>query len=85
MEAELESLEVQIAELQQRQKQLTKRRDVLLLQLEEACDVAQPSSSKPKSTPAVMSKQELQRYDHAGTRRTGWFHRQFLPHVATPI
>lgn len=72
MEAELESLEVQIAELQQRQKHLTKRRDALLQQLEEACDVAQPSSSKSKSTQSasVMSKQELQRYDNAGTGRS---------------
>lgn len=69
MEGELESLEVQIAELQQRQKRLTKRRDALLQQLGEACDVAQPSSSKSKSSQsaAVMSKQELQRYDNAGT------------------
>lgn len=67
MEGELESLEVQIAELQQRQKHLTKRRDALLQQLEEACDMAQPSSSKSKSSlsASVMSKQELQRYDNA--------------------
>lgn len=58
-----------MAELQRRQKRLTARRDALLQQLEEACDVAQPSSSKPKSTQSasVMSKQELQRYDREGT------------------
>lgn len=75
MEGELESLEVQIAELQKRQKHLTRRRDALLLELEEACDSARPSSSsssKSKSTQSAsaMTKQELQRYDRAGTGPT---------------
>lgn len=85
MEGELESLEVQIAELQQRQKQLTKRRDALLLHLEEACDVATPSSSKSKSSQAaaVMSKQELQRYDNAGTGSTCWVRHHSLHNVTS--
>lgn len=87
VEGELESVEVQIAELQQRQKHLTKRRDALLLQLEEACDVAQPSSSKSKSkstqSASVMSKQELQRYDNAGTGRTWCLCHQSLRHVTS--
>lgn len=88
VEGELESLEVQIAELQKRQKHLTRRRDALLQKLDQACDAAQPSSSsKSKSTPSasVMSKQELQRYDRAGTGKTRWLCRQSLCHVMTSI
>lgn len=88
VEGELESLDVQIAELQKRQKHLTRRRDALLQKLEEACDAAQPSSSsKSKSTPSasVMSKQELQRYDRAGTGKARWLCCQSLRHVMTSI
>lgn len=76
MDEELESLEVQMADLQQRQAQLSSRRKVLLRRLEEACEAAQPSSSsstssksKSKSTQsaAAMSQKELQRYDGSGT------------------
>ncbi|XP_035530569.1 ATP-dependent DNA helicase Q1-like [Morone saxatilis] len=69
VEAELELVELQIADLLQKQTELTTRKNALLQQLEEACDAAQPSSSSSSSSSkssradAVMSKQEMQRYD----------------------
>ncbi|XP_070785238.1 ATP-dependent DNA helicase Q1 [Enoplosus armatus] len=71
VEAELELVELQITELLQKQAGLTARKNALLRQLEEACDAAQPSSSSSSSSStskssgakAVMSKQEMQRYD----------------------
>lgn len=67
MESELELVEVQIAELLQKQAELTSRKNALLLQLEEACDTASSFSSKSAAADLVMSKQELQRYDGTGT------------------
>lgn len=79
VEAELELVEVQIAELLQKQTELTTRRKSLLQQLEEACDAAQPSSSSSSSSSKssradpVMSEQERQRYDRSGAVHT-WLH-----------
>lgn len=72
VEAELELVDLQIAELLQKQAELTSRKNALLQQLEDACDAAQPSSSSSSSSKspaahAVMSKQELQRYDGSGS------------------
>uniref|UniRef100_A0A8D0CP84 ATP-dependent DNA helicase n=1 Tax=Sander lucioperca TaxID=283035 RepID=A0A8D0CP84_SANLU len=50
VEAELELVELQIAELLQKQAELTSRKDALLQRLEEACDAAQPSSSSSSSS-----------------------------------
>jgi len=74
VESELELIELQIAELLEKQTQLNSRKDHLLSQLEEACDAAvrphggaASSSSKASgAAPPAMSKQELQRYDGAG-------------------
>ncbi|XP_074481070.1 ATP-dependent DNA helicase Q1 isoform X2 [Sebastes fasciatus] len=69
VEAELELVELQIAELLQKQAELTTRKNALLQQLEEACDAAQPSSSssasssKSSGAAPVMSKEEMQLYD----------------------
>ncbi|XP_051247652.1 ATP-dependent DNA helicase Q1 isoform X2 [Dicentrarchus labrax] len=69
VEAELELVELQIADLLQKQTELTTRKNALLQELEEACDAAQPSSSSSSSSSkssradAVMSKQEMQRFD----------------------
>uniref|UniRef100_A0A4W6EY62 ATP-dependent DNA helicase n=1 Tax=Lates calcarifer TaxID=8187 RepID=A0A4W6EY62_LATCA len=69
VEAELELVELQIAELLQKQAELTSRKNALLQRLEEACDAAQSSSSssstslKSSGANPVMSKQEMQRYD----------------------
>lgn len=76
VEAELELVEVQIAELLQKQTELTTRRKSLLQQLEEACDAAQPSSSSSSSSSKssradpVMSEQERRRYDRTGAVHT---------------
>lgn len=76
METELELVELQIADLLQKQADLTTRKNALLQQLEEACDAAQPASSSSSSSSfsskssgagPVMSRQELQRYDNTGT------------------
>lgn len=67
MESELELVEVQIAELLQKQAELISRKNALLLQVEEACDTASSSSSKAASADHVLSKQELQLYDGTGT------------------
>lgn len=71
VEAELELVELQIGELLQKQSELNARKNGLLQQLEDACDAAQPSSfsssSKSSMPDPVMSKQEMQRYDSAGT------------------
>lgn len=77
VESELELVEVQIAELLQKQAELTSRKNALLLQLEEACDAASSSSLKSAAADLLMSKQELQRYDGTGTVLTylysqGW-------------
>lgn len=66
MESELELIELQIAELLQKQAELTSRKNALLQQLEEACDAASSSSSKSAAAVPVMNKQELQRYDGTG-------------------
>ncbi|XP_026219987.1 ATP-dependent DNA helicase Q1 isoform X1 [Anabas testudineus] len=63
VESELELIELQIAELLQKQAELTSRKNALLQQLEEACDAASSSSSKSAAAVPVMNKQELQRYD----------------------
>ncbi|XP_017281836.1 ATP-dependent DNA helicase Q1 isoform X2 [Kryptolebias marmoratus] len=69
VEAELQCVELQVAELLKKQAQLTSRKNALLQQLEEACDAALPSSSSSSSSSKssraepVMSKQEMQRYD----------------------
>ncbi|KAM9845800.1 ATP-dependent DNA helicase Q1 isoform 4-T4 [Aulostomus maculatus] len=63
LELELEAVELQIAELLQKQADLTSRKNVLLRQLEEACDAAQlPAASASADNPAV-SEEEMQRYD----------------------
>lgn len=70
MEAELEEVDLQIAELQQKKAELNRCRDALLQRLEEACDGAEPSpssSSKSSRQEAGLSKQELQRFDGTGT------------------
>ncbi|KAE8281697.1 ATP-dependent DNA helicase Q1 [Larimichthys crocea] len=73
VETELELVELQIADLLQKQADLTTRKNALLQQLEEACDAAQPASSSSSSSSfsskssgagPVMSRQELQRYDN---------------------
>lgn len=80
VEAELELVELQIGELLQKQGELNARKNALLQQLEDACDAAQPtassssSSSKSSRPDPVMSKQEIQRYDSAGTILTQLFH-----------
>lgn len=79
VEAELESVELQIAEALQKQAELTTRRNALLQQLKEACDVAQPSSSSSSSSKSsrpdpVMSKQEVQCYDGTGNGHT-WLYK----------
>ncbi|KAA8580442.1 hypothetical protein FQN60_005977 [Etheostoma spectabile] len=72
VEAELELVELQIAELLQKQAELNSRKDALLQRLEEACDAAQPSSSSSSSSSKsskvdpAMSKQEMQLYDGTG-------------------
>nr|XP_020500326.1 ATP-dependent DNA helicase Q1 isoform X2 [Labrus bergylta] len=68
VESELELVELQIAELLQKQAELTDQKNSLLLKLEDACDAAQPSSSSSSSSKSsgaqpVMSKQELKCYD----------------------
>ncbi|GAA6224926.1 ATP-dependent DNA helicase Q1 isoform X3 [Lates japonicus] len=69
VEAELELVELQIAELLQKQADLTSRKNALLQRLEEACDAAQSSSSssstslKSSGANPVMSKQEMLLYD----------------------
>ncbi|KAM6961970.1 ATP-dependent DNA helicase Q1-like [Tautogolabrus adspersus] len=70
VESELELVELQIAELLQKQAELTDQKNSLLLKLEDACDSAQPSSSSSSSSSSkssgagpVMSKQELKRFD----------------------
>lgn len=67
MDAELELIELQICELLQKQAELTCRKDALLQRLKEACNAAQPSSSKLSGANPVLSKQELQLYDGTGT------------------
>uniref|UniRef100_A0A8C8D8P9 ATP-dependent DNA helicase n=1 Tax=Oncorhynchus tshawytscha TaxID=74940 RepID=A0A8C8D8P9_ONCTS len=65
VEAELEVVELQIAELLEKQASLTSRRKRLLRKLEEACDSAQPSgSSSGSGSGAAMTKQELLRYEN---------------------
>ncbi|XP_070848672.1 ATP-dependent DNA helicase Q1-like [Chaetodon trifascialis] len=70
VEAELNLLELQITELLEKQAELTARKNTLLLQLEEAVDAAQLSSSSTSSSSKsylacpVMNKQEMQRYDN---------------------
>ncbi|KAG7496019.1 ATP-dependent DNA helicase Q1 isoform X1 [Solea senegalensis] len=71
VEAELEVVELQIAELLQKQTELTSRKNALLQQLGEACDTAPSSSSsslssastKSSGANSVMSKKEMQLYD----------------------
>lgn len=68
VEAELEVVELQIAELLEKQASLTSRRKRLLRKLEEACDSAQPSgSSSGSGSGPAMTKQELLRYENDGT------------------
>ena len=68
VEAELEVVELQIAELLEKQASLTSRRKRLLRKLEEACDSAQPSvSSSDSGSGPAMTKQELLRYENDGT------------------
>ena len=79
VETELELVELQIAELLEKQTELTARKNVLLEQLEDACDAAHPSSSsssassKSSGAKSVMSKEEMQRYDGTGTGQP-WLH-----------
>ncbi|XP_029016245.1 ATP-dependent DNA helicase Q1 [Betta splendens] len=63
VDSELELIELQIAELLQKQAELTSRKNALLQQLEEACDAAPSSSSHSATAAPVMNKQEMQRYD----------------------
>ncbi|XP_059182385.1 ATP-dependent DNA helicase Q1 [Centropristis striata] len=69
VEAELELVELQIAELLQKQADLTTRKNALLQRLEEACSAAEPSSSSSSSSSKssgadpVMSKKDMQLYD----------------------
>lgn len=70
VEVELQEVDLQIAELQQKKAELNRRRDALLLHLEEACDSAEPprpSSSKASRSDPAMSQQELRRFDGTGT------------------
>lgn len=87
VEAELESVELQIARLVQKQAELTTRRDALLQQVEEACDAAQPSSSSSSSSKSArsnpgLSKQETKHYDGTGTGQT-WLCDHFIHNVMT--
>lgn len=61
VEAELEVVELQIAELLEKQASLTSKKKQLLCRLEEPCDSTQPSGSGP-----AMTKQELLRYENDG-------------------
>lgn len=76
VEAELKLVELQITELLEKQTELTTRKNALLLQLEEAVNAAQPSSSSTSSSSKsygadpVMSRQEMKRYDSTGTVHT---------------
>lgn len=67
VEAELEMVEVQVAELLQKQTELTSRKNALLRQLEEATSSSSSarSAKSPGASPS-MSKQEMQRYDGTG-------------------
>lgn len=70
VEAELEEVDLRIAELQRKKAELDSRRDALLRRLGDACAAAgpSPSSSSRASRPEpVLSKQELQRFDGTGT------------------
>ncbi|XP_061107113.1 ATP-dependent DNA helicase Q1-like [Conger conger] len=62
VEAELEVVELQIAELLERQTNLNSRRKRLLRRVEQACDSARPSSSNQPSK-SGSTKQDLQRYE----------------------
>lgn len=70
VEAELEEVDLRIAELQQQKAELNGRRAALLRRLEDACRAAGPSASSSSSScrpsPAT-SEQELQRFDGTGT------------------
>lgn len=73
VESELELVELQIAELLEKQSQLNSRKGRLLRSLEKACDASgkphsssSSSSSKESEAPPTMSKKELERYDKAG-------------------
>lgn len=78
VEAELELVELQIAELLEKQAELTSRKNRLLCQLDEACNAVQPSGSSSSSSCSTkasgagpkLSKQEMQCYDNAGTGHT---------------
>ncbi|XP_056132956.1 ATP-dependent DNA helicase Q1 [Lampris incognitus] len=66
VEAELEVVELQIAELLEKQTELNSRKNVLLRKLEDACDASSSSSlssSKASGANPVMTKQEMKRYD----------------------
>ena len=73
MEGELELVDLQIAELEEKQTQLLARKSQLLRQLGKACEAAggpkgtSSSSSSSKAAPPALSKQELESYDKAGT------------------
>lgn len=71
VEAELEVVELQIAELLEKQATLTSRKKRLLRKLEDACDSAQPSGSSSSSASSQssragpISKKEMQLYDNS--------------------
>lgn len=71
VEAELEVVELQIAELLEKQASLTSQKKRLLRKLEEACDSAQPSGSSSSSASSQssragpISKKEMQLYDNS--------------------
>ncbi|XP_077357391.1 ATP-dependent DNA helicase Q1 isoform X2 [Festucalex cinctus] len=65
VEAELELVELQIAELLEKKTDLTLRKNTLLCKLEEACDAASASSSSSQTsqTDSEISTEEMQHYD----------------------
>lgn len=77
LEAELEEVDLRLAELQRKKAELSGRRDALLRRLEDACEEAaagpSPSSSSSSSSSSrpetALSEQELQRFDGTGKRQ----------------
>lgn len=68
VEAELELLELQIAELLEKQASLTSRKNKLLKVLSGSCDSAQPPGSA-KAPKTGFSKKDLQHYEESGERK----------------
>lgn len=66
VEAELEEVDLQIAELHQKKAELSSCRDALL-QARDGAEPSSSSSSKSSRPKPGLSKKELQRFDGTGT------------------